>query len=93
MHSVPSVVKTKNLGDLRNLFRALCVNNFLIHAKTKNIFKEFDAKKRISRAVTESRQMVPQERETLNSLFTELADWEEQLKHIDFIEEFEEPQP
>lgn len=37
--------------------------------------------------------MVPQERETLNSLFTELADWEEQLKHIDFIEEFEEPQP
>ncbi len=39
--------------------------------------------------------MVPQSRETLNSLFAELTDWEEQLKHtnIEHIPDFEGPQP
>jgi hypothetical protein len=35
--------------------------------------------------------MVHPEGESLNSLFEELADWEHQLKHIDF--DFDEPQP
>ena len=40
-------------------------------------------------------KMVPLERESMNSLFEELTDWEEQLKHtnIDLAQEFEEPRP